>query len=96
MAFLVPFGQHKQVHILASVFVVAVHLASYAYLEFFRKLPNLVNVADSGIDLVLVLNKGILFFECLTRLRLGEVNVIVAGTGCFFHQLAHTVDAFFI
>lgn len=96
LALLVPLRQHKQVHILASTFDVAVNLASDANLKVFRKFPDLVHVTDPSHDLVLILNEGVLFIKRLTCLRLGEVYVVVAGTGCFLHQLTHTVDTIFI
>ena len=46
--------------------------------------------------LILVFNKRILFFKWFKCLRLKCRKVIVWGSGCFFNQLAHTVNSFFI
>lgn len=72
------------------------NLTSNADVKIFSKIPNLINVADSDGNLVLILNMWIIFFEFLYFTSTNMIKVVILDPRRFFHELSDSINTLFV
>jgi len=73
-----------------------VNLASDANVKILAEVPNLVNIADSDSNLVLIFDIRIIFLKLLEFSTTYVVKIVVLDHGCFLHKLSHSVNTLFV